>query len=202
MVVWDFAMRFRFIPAAIQLTALALATVTLTGCARAQAKVVVEPPRLDVPLPPPRVIETARVDPLPVPPELPAGAPADITPPAAPVPPPAAAVKPEPRQVEPSRADVTVPTEPVGPRLAAPLQAAPAQQEVRLEAEIRKLMSTASTGLQRIDYRALPADARNQYDTAKNFLLEAENQLRVKNFPFARSLADRAATLAAQLAGR
>jgi hypothetical protein len=184
------------------LSATTLVVGSLTACARTQAKVAFEPPRLDVPLPPPRVIETVVADPPPVPPQLPAGVTTDIGPPTPPAVP-AVATKPEPsRQPEPPRTEVSLPTEPSGPRLPAPLQAVPAQQEVRLEAEIRKLINTASSNLNRIDYRALGTAARTQYDTAKNFILEAEAQIRAKNLSFARSLAASAATLARELSGR
>jgi hypothetical protein len=188
--------------AAALLAAATLVVVSLTACARTHARVALEPPRLDVPLPPPRVIETVVAEPPPVPPQLPAGVTADIGPPTAPAAP-AVATKPEPsRQPETPKAEVSLPTEPSGPRLPAPLQAVPAQQEVRLEAEIRKLINTASSNLNRIDYRALGTAARTQYDTAKNFILEAEAQIRAKNLSFARSLAASAATLARELSGR
>jgi hypothetical protein len=195
-------MPVRLTPAATLLAA-ALAIVSLTACTRAQAKVVLEPPRLDVPQPPPRVIETVAADPRPLPPELPAGAPADI-PPAAPAPPANTAVaRPESsRPQEPPRTEVSPPSEPAGPKQAAPLRAVPAQQEVRLEAEIRKLMSTASSSLNRIDYQALPASERKQYDFAKSFIVEAESQLKAKNLTYARSLANTAATLARELSSR
>jgi hypothetical protein len=204
MVSLGLAMQVRLMPAAVLLSAAMLVLVSLTGCSRAHAKVAIEPPRLDVPLPPPRVIDTVVADPPPLPPQLPAGATADIAPPTAPAAPAqAVTAKPESsRQPEPPRTEVSAPTEPAGPRLPASLQAVPAQQEVRLEAEIRKVMSTASNSLNRIDYRALSAHAQNQYDIAKNFILEAESQLKLKNLPFARSLADRAATLARELSSR
>ena len=51
-------------------------------------------------------------------------------------------------------------------------------------------------------YRALNAEARVQYDTAKRFISQSQEALRAKNLVFARSLADKAAALAAQLAGK
>ena len=60
----------------------------------------------------------------------------------------------------------------------------------------------ANADLNRIDYRALNSDARTQYDTAKRFVLQAERALHEKNLVFAKSVADKAAALAAQLAGR
>ena len=55
--------------------------------------------------------------------------------------------------------------------------------------------------LNRIDYRVLNTDARSQYDTAKRFVQQAEDAIRMKNLPFAKNLADKAAALAAQLGG-
>jgi uncharacterized protein (DUF885 family) len=60
-------------------------------------------------------------------------------------------------------------------------------------------MIKASADLKRIDYRALNANARTQYDTAKRFIQQAEDAVRMKNLPFAKNLADKAAALAAQL---
>ena len=67
---------------------------------------------------------------------------------------------------------------------------------------IRQQLAKASSDLTRVDYRALNADARTQYDTAKGLVRQAEDALRAKNLVFARSLADKAATLATQLAGK
>ena len=60
-------------------------------------------------------------------------------------------------------------------------------------------MTRASADLNRIDYRALNNDARTQYDTAKRFIQQAEDAIRMKNLPFAKNLADKAAVLATQL---
>jgi len=64
------------------------------------------------------------------------------------------------------------------------------------------VLTRATTDLNRIDYRALNADARTQYDTAKRFVTQAQEALRAKNLVFARNLADKAAALAVQLAGK
>ena len=63
-------------------------------------------------------------------------------------------------------------------------------------------MTRAGVDLNRIDYRALNADARTQYDTAKRFIQQAADAIRAKNLPFAKNLADKAATLATQLGGK
>ena len=54
----------------------------------------------------------------------------------------------------------------------------------------------------KVDYRALNANARTQYDTAKRFIQQAEDAIRMKNLPFAKNLADKAAALAVQLGGQ
>jgi hypothetical protein len=80
------------------------------------------------------------------------------------------------------------------------LQTTPAQQEGEVERRIRALIIQALTDLNRIDYSSLNADARTQYDSAKRFAGQAEEALRAKNLLFANNLADKAATLATQLA--
>ena len=63
-------------------------------------------------------------------------------------------------------------------------------------------MARANADLNRIDYRALNKEARTQYDQAKRFVQQADMALREKNHQYARTLADKAAVMAAQLAGR
>jgi hypothetical protein len=53
-----------------------------------------------------------------------------------------------------------------------------------------------------VDYNRLNADARTQYDQAKRFASQADEALKARNLVFASYLADKAAALAAQLAGR
>jgi len=71
-----------------------------------------------------------------------------------------------------------------------------------VERRIRGLLLEATVNLNRIDYGRLNADAKGQYDSAKGFVRQAEDALRTKNLVFASYLADKAATLAAQLRGR
>ena len=74
--------------------------------------------------------------------------------------------------------------------------------EGEVERSIRASLQRASADLYRIDYRALNADARTQYDTAKRWVRQADEAIRAKNLVFAKSIAEKAATIAAQLAGR
>jgi hypothetical protein len=53
-----------------------------------------------------------------------------------------------------------------------------------------------------VDYARLSADGRMQYEQSKRFIQQAEDALKTQNFVFAQTLADKAATLAAELLGR
>ena len=75
------------------------------------------------------------------------------------------------------------------------------QRKARSSARFARRSTRATADLNRVDYRALNADARTQYDTAKRFIRQAEDAVRAKNLVFAKNLADKAAALAAQLAG-
>jgi len=92
-----------------------------------------------------------------------------------------------------------VPAGPPSPNTV--LQTTPAAEQGEVERGIRATMTRATAELSRIDYRVLNADARSQYDTAKRFVQQAEDAIRMKNLPFAKNLADKAAALAAQLGG-
>ena len=88
------------------------------------------------------------------------------------------------------------------PRPPTTLQTTPPTAEGEVERGIRASLVHATADLNRIDYRALNNDARTQYDTAKRFVDQAESAMRAKNLVFAKTVADKAAALAAQLAGR
>ncbi|HMB79708.1 MAG TPA: hypothetical protein VKI43_06560 [Vicinamibacterales bacterium] len=166
----------------------------LTGCAHAQAKTTPEMPALDMPPPPPRDVEPSETEPPPAAPDAPARAtPARPRPSS---PPSAQPLRPEAPAAEPPKpAD-----DPARPPTV--LQTAPATAEGEVERGIRASLLRATTDLNRVDYRALNADARTQYDTAKRFARQADEAMRAKNLVFAKNLADKAAALAAQLAGR
>ena len=184
-----------------------LAAALLSGCARAQAKVTPDQP-LDVPPPPPREVEVNDSEP---PPPVPL-----VTEPARNTPQrtrPATTTR-EPQRPESQRPDAAKPEPPApdppkpaeDPKPPAPppttLQTTPANAEGELERTIRASLARANADLNRIDYRALNNEARTQYDTAKRFIAQAEGGLHEKNLQFAKSVADKAATIAAQLAGR
>jgi hypothetical protein len=186
--------------------AVALVAVLVSGCATAQAKAGADALALDMPPPPPRTVETIETEPLP-PASLPDEPARHVPPPTTRrAPPRADANRPEPARTDPPP-PVTPPADAPKPAVEPPkapatLQTTPAEVEGKEEQQIRGLLGRASSDLSRIDYRRLNADARTQYDTAKRFVTQAEDALRKKNLIVARSLADKAAALAAQLAGK
>jgi outer membrane biosynthesis protein TonB len=176
----------------------------VTGCAHAQAKAQPELPPLEMPAPPPRVVEANE----PVqPPQiaLPEEPRTNLRQPTTSAPQRTDA----PRQPEPPKQDQP-PAEPPKvaeePARSSPppttLQTTPAQREGEVERRVRTLIAQAYNDLNRVNYQALNADARNQYDTAKRFASQAGDALRARNLVFASNLADKAAALAAQLPGK
>lgn len=161
------------------------------ACAKAQAKVAEGPP-LNIPLPPERVI-VAMEDPAPVVAEEPAPAPPAVAAKPAPAPPPKPVVKPEPKPEPPVAVADPKPAE---PRTLKPGDAAMSEKA------IRDRVASASRDLARIDYRRLSSPRRSQYDQSKRFVEQAEQAIREQNLVFAATLADKAAVLAAELAGR
>jgi hypothetical protein len=181
---------------------LLLAATLASACARTRAKTAPDNPPLDMPPPPAHDLESSDENP-PEPVGLPSE-PARTTP------------MPRPTQVPQTRTDTprseprqeTPAPEPPKPAAAEEparppaLQTTPAEAEPELEKQIRAVMARAQHDLNRIDYRSLNQEARDQYEYAKSFIRQADDAIRVKNLPFAKSVADKAATLAAQLAGR
>jgi type IV secretory pathway VirB10-like protein len=186
----------------IGLLGFAIFAASAAGCAKAQAKDNAAGPPLDVPAPPERVLA-------PVEEPVTASAPPPETPP----PPVAAAPRTPPRppvrRAEPERPETTPAP---APAAAAPVQPAPEPpRELRpaspaadaaAEREARDALTRAASALSRVDYGKLNADARAQYDQSKRFMDQAQQALKDRNFVFAATLADKAATLAAELVAR
>jgi HAMP domain-containing protein len=179
---------------------LLLAAALISGCARAHAKAAPDNPPLDMPAPPSRAIESSEENP-PVPVELPTepARTAIKRPPPPRTDPPRTEPKPE---TPPPPSEPPKPAAEEPPRPAPPLQTTPAEEVGELENAVRGLMSRAQQDLNRVDYRSLNAEAKNQYEVAKSFIRQADDAIRVKNLEFARTVADKAAVIAAQLAGR
>lgn len=161
--------------------------LTLGGCAaRAERLPTPVMPPLDVPPVPARVIvpeideaEAAAVDD--------AASAASRPAPARPTEPAKTAEKPE--------TPAPAPAPPETPRVRTPQTA----NDEQAASQVRAVLGRADGTLNNVDYRALSAAARQQYDTAKRFITQAENALKIRNYVFARNLADKADTLARQL---
>jgi hypothetical protein len=175
--------------------------VLATACATTQAKMPVDHPPLEAPPVPARVIEA-----VPSPPPMPEPV-ADL--PAAPANsrqkpagPPRDTSKPDPKvetpPVEPPPPPViTPPAQPI-----APLRTAGSPDAAQATRQIREIKDRAQKMLDTTDYRALNAEQRAQYDTAKRFISDVEDGIKASNFEFARGVAEKAERLARELQGR
>lgn len=161
------------------------------GCAKARAAETPAMPTLAPPDAPPRVVAEYEPDPplpaAPVPTEA-------VTPPSRPTRPPrreAPRVEPVEEPAPPAPATPA----PAPPHLTLQTPAASAQAEQ----SVRGLLARAARDLGRVDYQMLDADGKAQYDTARRFMQQADEALKVRNVRFAGTLADKAATMAAVL---
>ena len=170
-----------------------------SGCIRARARTIPNMPPLDMPLPPPRLVEAAETTPPPEPLTLPAE-PVRSTLPRPKTPPVPAQQTESSKPPEPPKP----PEEPKEPKPASAttLRTTPTHKEGELERRTRGLLLEATSNLNRTDYGRLNSDAKGQYDSARGFVRQAEDALRSSNLVFASYLADKAATLAAQLRGK
>jgi hypothetical protein len=103
---------------------------------------------------------------------------------------------PEPKPAPPAAA--APPSRPVETRELRPASPATAATE----RGVRDMLTRAARDLGRVDYGRLSADGRAQYEQSRRFSLQAEDALRERNLVFAATLADKAATLAAELLQR
>jgi hypothetical protein len=192
----------RFHPG-LTIAAVLVCSVSAGGCSRLSARTApAPPPPLDVPAPPPRVVESLGTD-SPSPGTL-VDAPESSAPSTRRPPPRVEVPKPEPKPVEPPASPVTEVPPPVEPaKPVTTLQTTPPEREAALEQEIRTKLDVAVRTLNGIDYRKkLSRSERDQYDQAKGFIARAEKAIEEKNLVFARQLAENAEKMAAQLAGR
>jgi len=171
--------------------------LSLAGCsARARAQALPDGPPLAVPVAPAHEIVIEQIaeapppepepEPVPVqPPPRPAGTRTQVSKPA-----PRPETTPPPTQP----AVVTPPPPPEAPVLRA--QPASAAGDER---KIQDLMKKATTDLNRVDYKKLSDDGKAQYDQSKRFNDQAQQAIKERNFVLALTLAEKAATLAAEL---
>ena len=177
---------------AVRVLSLVLLTTNLVACAaKAQVRTEVELPLLEPPPPPPRVVASyAEPEPVAVTPPVEATTPAK--PPARPT---RAEQRPEPLTSPPEPAEAAA-----RPSSAPSLTLTPTPgSEAQTVSAIRDLMGRAARDLSRVNTNALNADGRSQFETARRFLQQAEEALKIPNIVFAGRLADKAATMAAIL---
>jgi outer membrane biosynthesis protein TonB len=175
--------------------AAALAAIAAGGCATSRVTTQPIPVRLDVPVPPPRIIVPPEPEPEPA--EVPAPAPEPETHVQKPPRRPPAVVPARPE----TKTDATTHTAPPAQPPATLQQALPTSP-ADLVRQVRDQLAQAQSDLRRVDYLGLNADAKSQYDTAKQFIAQAEQALTQKNLVFAAKVAEKAAGLAASLVGR
>jgi hypothetical protein len=152
-----------------------------------------------MPAPPERVLAPVELPVAVAAAEPPVEAPSDPPPVA---PPPRTPPRPPQRRAEPERPAEAAPAAAEGPAEPRDLRPTSPALDAAAEREVRDTLARAARDLARVDYARLTADARSQYDQSKRFTQQAEEALRDRNFVFAATLADKAATLAAGLTGR
>ena len=188
-------------PRAVRVAAAAfcilLSALLAAGCgSKAKAATTVpDGPPLAMPEPPPRVILVVEDIPAP-PPPAPAPEPSVTTKPAATAKPPVARTEP---------AAVAAPPAPPPPTPAEPpreVRSVPSAAAAAEERKVKDVTARAAKDLLRVDYQKLSVEGKLQYDQSKRFSAEAEQAIKEKNYVYAMTLADKAATLAAELAGR
>lgn len=191
---------------ALLATAIVALAPLLTACASASAKTV-DRPALNVPPPPPRVIE-----PSPEPAPEPVG---DI--PTAPTAPAARSGRPQREAAKPpandpkNEAKPADPPKPETPPAADPV--APVQPPAQLRTpqtadtsgaakNVQATIDRARSTLSKVDFAPLNNERKKAYNDAKRFMDQAEAALKEGNYVFAQAVATKAETLAKELAGR
>jgi outer membrane biosynthesis protein TonB len=178
-----------------------------SACASASAKAPVERPALNVPPPPPRVIEPAvEPDPEPVgdlPSQPPASPPARSNRSNSRESRPQTESKPEAKPPESRPAEVAPIPEPPPPTTPpAQLRTPQTADTTGAAKNVQSTIDRAMAALNTVDYRVLSAERRKAYDDAKRFIQQAEQGLKQGNLVFAQGAATKGETLAKELAGR
>jgi hypothetical protein len=177
--------------------AVVIAVGAAAGCAKARAQTVPDGPPLAVPSPPDRVIAP------PEEPVLAAAPPAENLPPVAPTVPSRTQQTTKPAAVPSAPAAVVTVPPPVAPPVAEPPKPSPpTAADIASERSIREILRRATRDIGRITYSRLNAAGKSQYDQSKSLAEQAEEAIKDRNWVFAETLADKAATLAAELVAR
>jgi len=147
-------------------------------------------PALEMPLPPGRLII-----PSPIPEPKAEPTPTPVPPP--PVRPPAPTPTPRPAERSTPPPAATPTPEPTPQPNAPALQTTSDVNGIEQKAQAQ--LASARRDLDKINYKALGSDAKVQYDTARQYIGQAEDALKLRNYVFASQLADKAAVLASLL---
>jgi type IV secretory pathway VirB10-like protein len=168
--------------------------LSLAGCsAKVKAQTLPDGPPLAVPSPPAHEIAIEQVVEAPPPEQPPAPEPAQ-TPAARPT----TAARTPPRQEPRAEAPAAAPA-PQPPPETPSVRATPAAS-VDDERRVRTLLAKAADDLgKRVDYKKLSDEGKAQYNQSKRFSDQALQALKERNFVYALTLAEKAATLAAEL---
>ena len=168
-----------------------------TACTTTKAEAPIERPALEMPPPPPRVVE-----PIPVPPPQlqPVESLGPDAPPAPsrPRPPAKETAKPEPKPEDPKPVEPTPPPAQPPPILRMPETVDTAQ----LATQTREAIARSKAILDKVDYQRLSPVAVKAYKESQMFAQQAEDALKANNLPFAKELAEKAERLAKELQGR
>jgi len=182
-----------------------LALGAAAGCASLQAKAP-EKPALNVPTPPPHVVELPAeplepVGEIPSPNSVPATRPARPTTREAPKPQPDKPAEKPPDTTPIETAPVTPPA--ANPPAAAPQLRTPQTADPSAAAKnARNTIESARSTLARINFGPLSNERKKAYNDAKLSLQQAEDALKQGDLVFAQAMATKAETLARELASR
>ena len=172
--------------------------VSLSACsAKAKAQTLPDGPPLAVPVAPEHSIVIEQVaeapPPEPEPEVIPAQPPA--RPPATGTRTPITKPAPKPENTPAVTPPAVVPPPAPEPQVIRAQPAAAAGDERK----VQELVKKAAEDLTHVDYKKLSKDGQSQYDQSKRFSDQAQQALKERNVPYALTLAEKAATLAAEL---
>ncbi|MEO7274051.1 MAG: hypothetical protein ABIX28_21790 [Vicinamibacterales bacterium] len=177
--------------------------IPAAACASAQARTPLEPVSLDIPVVPPRLVETVVIDPPPAPPvEEPAQAPVPVPATRTRQPnrdPNRADARPEPKPDPEPEPVTTAPVPPPVPPLRTGTQSASTDEAKR---QIMEIVQRARGMLDGINTQGMSDDRLANYESAKDSIIRAEAALKASNLVLARQSADRAENIAKLLISR
>lgn len=171
---------------------LVLGLVPVSGCLKAEAKTPGSQPALTTPDPPARVLipvpaEALLPPPTPTPESAPAGVPPHTTP-----------TPTRTTTVTPTPTPTATPTPVDTPR---PILQTTANMPL-LESQARETLDRAQRDLDRVKRDTLGPDAKDSWDNAARYIRLGRQAILDKNFPYAKTCADKAATIASLLVKR